>query len=61
MGGCDALGQERFGEPLGFVAEEQLPGLLVALGRAAADAGLAWDAWRAAQPDALAEIARPYL
>ena len=61
VGGCDALGQERFGEPLGFVAEEQLPGLLVALGRAAADAGLAWDAWRAAQPDALAEIARPYL
>ena len=61
VGGCDALGRERFGEPLGFVAEEQLPDLLVALGRAAAGAGLAWDAWRAAQPDALAEIARPYL
>ena len=61
LGGVDALGKEQFGEPVGVVYEEQLPALLVDLGRAAADAGLDWAAWRAARPDELQAVAAKYL
>lgn len=59
LGGADALGRERFGEPAGFVREDQLPDLLVDLGRAAAGSG--WAAWRAARPDELQAILAKYL
>lgn len=59
LGGADALGRERFGEPVGFVREDQLPDLLVDLGRAAAGSG--WAAWRAARPDELQAILAKYL
>ena len=55
LGGADALGRERFGEPAGFVRED----LLVDLGRAAAGSG--WAAWRAARPDELQAILAKYL
>ena len=61
LGGADALGKERFGEPLGVVYEDQLPALLVELGRAAAAAGLDWAAWRAARTDELQPILDKYL
>ena len=61
LGGTDALGQERFGEPLGFVYEDQLPDLLVEMGQAAAAAGQDWAAWRTAHPDELKAILDKYL
>lgn len=61
LGGTDTLGQERFGEPLGFVYEDQLPDLLVEMGQAAAAAGQDWAAWRTAHPDELKAILDKYL
>lgn len=60
LGGCDALGTEHFGDAVGVVYEEQLPALLVELGRAAAAAGQSWEGWRAAHPDQLQEILAKY-
>ncbi len=43
LGGGDAVGSPRFGEPAGVILEKDVPALLVELGRAAADQG--WARW----------------
>lgn len=60
LGGCDALGAEQFGEAVGVVYEEQLPALLVELGKAAAAAGQTWQDWRNAHGEELQTILAKY-
>ena len=45
LGGNDALGSARFGEPAATILEKDIPALLVELGKAAAGQG--WDRWSA--------------
>lgn len=61
LNGSDAVGDTRFGEAAGVVLEEELPALLVELGRAAADCGLDWEGWHTAHSDQLQSILAKYL
>ena len=47
LGGSDAAGAARFGQPSATVLEQDLPALLVELGRAAQAAGQSWEEWSA--------------
>lgn len=61
VNGDDRQGQEVLGQELGTVLQEKVPELLVKIGQAAADAGLDYDSWRKAEPEALEAIAADYL
>ncbi len=61
VGGSDVLGKESFGTEAGTVLEREMPALLIAWGKAVQESGLTWKQWRAQSPDALLEIAQPYL
>ncbi len=58
LGGSDAVGQARFGEPLATVLERDIPALLVELGQAAAAQG--WEAWSAEHGEDLRAIVAKY-
>lgn len=45
LGGSDALGKARFGEPVAVILEKEIPAMLVELGHAAAEQG--WKRWSA--------------
>ena len=45
LGGSGALGAARFGEAGAVILEEDVPALLVELGRAASAAGQGWAQW----------------
>lgn len=45
LGGSDAMGRARFGEPAATILEKDVPTMLVELGRAAAAAGETWEQW----------------
>lgn len=61
VGGCDRQGSEAIGRILGTVLEDDIPALLVELGKAVAASGMDYAAWSAANPDAIDRIAAPYL
>ncbi|MDO4316183.1 MAG: nitrite/sulfite reductase [Oscillospiraceae bacterium] len=58
LGGSDALGAARFGEPAATVLERDIPALLVELGRAAS--ALGWEQWSAGHGDELNAIIAKY-
>ena len=58
LGGSDALGAARFGEPAATVLERDVPALLVELGRAASTLG--WDQWSAGHGGELNAIIAKY-
>jgi len=58
LGGSDALGAARFGEPAATVLEQDIPALLVELGRAASAEG--WEAWSAGHGEELRAILQKY-
>lgn len=54
LGGSDALGKARFGEPVAVILEKEIPAMLVELGQAAAEQGWTrWSAEHAAERDAI--------
>ena len=59
-GGCDRQGEEEMGRELGAMLEGDIPAFVVKLGRAVADSGMDYAAWRAANPGALEQIAAEY-
>lgn len=58
LGGSDALGAARFGEPAATVLERDIPALLVELGRAAS--ALGWEQWSAGHGGELNAIIAKY-
>ncbi len=58
LGGSDALGAARFGEPAATVLERDIPALLVELGHAAS--ALGWEQWSAGHGDELNAIIAKY-
>lgn len=58
LGGSDALGAARFGEPAATVLERDVPALLVELGRAAS--ALGWEQWSAGHSGELNSIIAKY-
>lgn len=61
VNGNEKQGQEVLGEELGAITEEEIPVFLVKLGKAVADSGLDFEAWRAQNPDGIKKIAEEYL
>ncbi len=55
--GCAAFGEERFGNDLANLLEEDIPEFLVALGREVSEHGMTYEQFRSAYPDRLKEIA----
>ena len=45
INGSDIQGQERMGEEVGTLLEEQIPDFLCALGHAVSDSGMDFDTW----------------
>lgn len=58
LGGSDTLGKARFGEPVATILENDIPTLLVELGRAASAEG--WEAWSAGHGEELQAIIAKY-
>lgn len=58
LGGSDALGAARFGEPAATILERDIPALLVELGRAAS--ALGWEQWSAGHSGELNAIIAKY-
>lgn len=58
LGGSDALGAARFGEPAATILEQDIPALLVELGRAAS--ALGWEQWSAGHGEELNAIIAKY-
>lgn len=56
-GGSQAFGEERFGDDLANMLEEDIPEFLVALGREVSALGMTYEEFRSAYPDRLREIA----
>lgn len=59
LGGSDALGAARFGEPAATVLERDIPALLVELGHAAS--ALGWEQWSAGHSEELNAIIAKYV
>lgn len=59
--GCELNGEERFGEELGVMYEEQIPEFFVELGRAVAAEGLDYHEFRKKYPERIGEIAGKYI
>ncbi len=55
--GSPVFGEERFGEELANVLEEDIPEFLVTLGRAVAQEGMTYEQFRKAYPERIREIA----
>lgn len=56
VNGCGLQGMERFGDELGQVPEDRIPGMVVEIGRSVHDSGRGFDGWLSSDPTALAEI-----
>ena len=59
--GCGLNGEERFGQELGVMYEEQIPEFFVELGQAVAAEGLIYEEFRKKYPERIAEIAGKYI
>jgi ferredoxin-nitrite reductase len=61
VNGSDREGQERFGEQWGVMLQKEIPAFFVKLGQTIQAKDTTFDAWFAAKPEALKELAAPYL
>ena len=61
MKGCDRQGNERLGEALGVILQDEIPPFMVELGRTVAASGLGFDTWLAANEDAFRALAGKYI
>ena len=61
MKGCDRQGEERLGEALGVILQDEIPAFMVELGRTVAASGMGFDAWLAANEDAFRALADKYI
>lgn len=61
INGSDIQGQERMGEEVGTLLEEQIPDFLCALGHAVSDSGMDFDTWFAKNPEGIKAIATSFL
>lgn len=59
--GCQLQGSERMGEQLGVMLQAQIPEFLRALGRKVQAEGMDFEAWNAAHPEGVKELAEAYL
>ncbi|MGN1115887.1 MAG: nitrite/sulfite reductase, partial [Candidatus Ornithomonoglobus sp.] len=60
-GGCDRQGNERFGEELGIILTEDIPKLMVDIGKAVTDAKMSYEEFVKAFPEKLTEIINKYI
>lgn len=60
LGGSDALGDARFGEPAATILEKDIPAMLVELGQAASAAGSTWERWTKDHSEELNAIVAKY-
>lgn len=61
VNGCERQGEEVLGCELGAILESDIPEFLVKLGTEVARSGMDYDAWNAADPEALGRIAGRYI
>lgn len=61
LNGCERQGEEAMGRELGTMAESEIPGFLVELGRAVAGSGMMFEEWNLRYPAGVEEIAGGYL
>lgn len=61
VNGCDHQGQERMGEQLGMILQENIPAFLVELGKTVEASGMEYREWIREHGDDLKEIAGKYL
>lgn len=61
INGSDIQGQERMGEEVGTLLEEQIPDFLCALGHAVSDSGMDFDTWFEKNPEGIKAIAASFL
>ncbi|MBE5783317.1 MAG: nitrite/sulfite reductase [Clostridiales bacterium] len=59
--GVEKQGAEQLAHEVGAMLEEDIPAFLVKLGKAVTESGMDFSAWRKEKPQALQEIAAPYL
>lgn len=60
MKGCEAQGQEAFGEALGTILTEQIPAFVVELGKTVAASGMDFHCWLAIHEDSFRALAAKY-
>lgn len=61
INGEERQGQETMGKEVGTILEEQIPEFLVKLGKAVAQSGTDFAAWKAANPEGIEAIAAAYV
>ena len=61
MKGCEKQGQEKLGENLGTILQDEIPGFMVELGKTVAASGLGFDQWLAGNEDAFRALAAKYI
>lgn len=61
VNGCSLQGQEAMGREVGTMLEAEIPSFLVELGKTVAASGMKFDEWNAANPEAIEQLAAPYL
>lgn len=61
INGCSLQGSERLGEEVGTLLAEDIPFVLLEIGKHIAQSGLDFAAWQAANPQAIATIVAPYM
>lgn len=61
INGEQRQGQETMGKEIGTILEEQIPEFLVKLGKAVAESGMDFAAWKAANPEGIEAIAAAYV
>ncbi len=61
VNGCSLQGKETMGHEVGTMLEAEIPAFLVELGKKVAASGMDFDAWNAANPEAIDAIAAPYI
>ena len=60
VNGCGLQGKERFGDVVGCVPQDRIPGMVVALGKEVAASGKDFDSWLTANPGRLEELIGKY-
>ena len=61
INGCSLQGSERLGEEAGTLLAEDIPFVLLEIGKHIAQSGLDFAAWQAANPQSIATIVAPYM
>ena len=61
INGCSLQGSEHLGEEAGTLLAEDIPFVLLEIGKHIAQSGLDFAAWQAANPQAIATIIAPYM